>query len=119
MPSITWNRPTGTEYLSCRNSNDVTMAKFPPPPRTAQNSSGWLVSSARKSLPSAVTMSTEMTLSTQSPWVWRSQPIPPDKVRPPTPVIDTTPPGVARPRAVVSWSTSPHVAPPWTQARRA
>jgi hypothetical protein len=34
-------------------------AEIPPPPRSAQNSSGWHPSSACKSRPSAVTMSTE------------------------------------------------------------
>src|SRR5262245_56534255 len=47
-----------------------------------------------------------------------SQPMPPPRLRPPTPVWPTMPPVVARPCAWVSWSTSPHRAPPWTWAMR-
>jgi hypothetical protein len=37
------------------------------PPRTAQNRSGWSVSLARRSYPSAVTISTDRRLSQASP----------------------------------------------------
>ena len=37
------------------NSNEVTTPKFPPPPRSAQNRSGWLVSLAVTTSPAAVT----------------------------------------------------------------
>ncbi len=30
-------------------------------------------------------------------------------------LVETTPPGVAKPNSCVSWSTSPHVAPPCTR----
>ena len=49
------------------NSNMVTTPKLPPPPRTAQNRSGFSVSLARRSCPSAVTISTERRLSQVSP----------------------------------------------------
>ena len=39
---------------------------------------------------------------------------PPLSARPATPVSDTTPPGAASPSGAVTWSTSAHVAPPWT-----
>ncbi|WP_338019440.1 hypothetical protein [Saccharothrix deserti] len=45
--------PTGCN----RNSNPVTIPKFPPPPRRPQNSSGFSVAVARTSSPSAVTIS--------------------------------------------------------------
>ena len=32
------------------------------------------------------------------------------------PVVDTTPPTVARPNAWVAWSRSPHRQPPWARA---
>lgn len=35
------------------------------------------------------------------------------------PVVETTPPGVARPTACVSWSNPPQVTPPWARAVRA
>ena len=55
-----------------------------------------------------MTMSTASRLSTHNPCVPRSQPMPPESVRPATPVCETSPPGVARPKAVVSRSTSAH-----------
>ena len=68
--------------------------------------------------PSAVTTSACTRLSTVSPCLRMSQPMPPPRQRPPTPVWPTMPPVVARPCACVSWSTSPHRAPPWTTAVR-
>ena len=44
--------------------------------------------------------------------------MPPPSVSPATPVWPMMPPVVARPWACVSWSTSPHRAPPCTQAVR-
>ena len=43
--------PSGASW----NSNWVTMPKFPPPPRTAQKSSGLSLALARSTAPSAVT----------------------------------------------------------------
>src|SRR6266511_1706191 len=57
-------------------------------------------------------------VSTVSPCLRMSQPMPPPRLTPPTPVWLTMPPVVARPCACVSWSTSPHRAPPWTRAVR-
>jgi hypothetical protein len=69
--------------------------------------------------PSAVTTSASTRLSTVSPCLRMSQPMPPPRLRPPTPVWPTMPPVVASPWAWVSWSTSAHRAPPWTRAVRA
>ena len=66
----------------------------------------------------AVTTSASTRLSTVSPCLRMSHPMPPPRLRPPTPVWPTMPPVVARPWACVSWSTSPHRAPPWTRAVR-
>ena len=44
--------------------------------------------------------------------------MPPPSVKPATPVVETSPPVVARPNCWASWSTSPQVAPPPTNARR-
>ena len=46
-------------------------------------------------------------------------PMPPPRVSPPTPVVDTIPLGVASPKAWVAWSTSPQVQPPSTRTVRA
>jgi len=50
-----------------RNSKDVTTPKFPPPPRTAQNRSGFSLPLAVTKLPSARTMSTPSRLSIVRP----------------------------------------------------
>ncbi len=52
------------------------------------------------------------------PNVRRSQPWPPPRVRPATPVVDTIPPTATRPKAWVSRSTSPQVAPPSARTSR-
>src|SRR5262245_35156156 len=74
----------------------VTIPKFPPPPRTAQNRSGssWLL--ARKTLPSAATSSIARRLSSARPYLPISQPSPPPRVSPAMPVVETTPPVTAR-----------------------
>ena len=106
--------PTGCSA----NRNELTTPKFPPPPRSAQNRSGCSWADARTMSPSAVTTSASRRLSTVSPCLRMSQPMPPPRLRPPTPVWPTMPPVVARPWAWVSWSTSPHRAPPCTWAVR-
>jgi hypothetical protein len=68
--------------------------------------------------PSAVTTSAPIRLSQASPWVRISHPIPPPSVRPPTPVVEISPPVVARACAWVAASTSAHVAPPCARATR-
>ena len=64
---------------------------------------------------SASTMSAESRLSIVSPY-WRVKwPMPPPRVRPPTPVVEMIPEGTASPNAWVAWSTSPQVLPAPTQ----
>ena len=50
-----------------RNVNEVTMPKFPPPPRNAQNRSVWELSLAVTNVPSASTTSAATRLSTVRP----------------------------------------------------
>src|SRR5215218_2428330 len=98
------------------NSNVVTTPKLPPPPRTAQKRSGFSVALARRTWPSAVTISTPTTLSHARPCLRMSQPSPPPNVRPPTPVLEMRPPVVARPCGCVAASKSRQSAPPCTPA---
>ena len=99
--------------VSCsRNSNSVTTPKFPPPPRSPQNSSGFSSAEARTTSPSAVTTSHEITLSQDRPCSRASQPIPPPSVSPPTPVWETLPAVVANPCGWVAASSAPSKAPP-------
>ena len=49
------------------NVKEVTMPKFPPPPRSAQNRSPWESSLAVTNVPSARTTSAAIRLSTVSP----------------------------------------------------
>ena len=91
-PSITWatsslrwitarnitSGPTGCSW----NSNEVTTPKLPPPPRTAQKRSLFSAALAVRSRPSAVTISTDRTLSRLRPCLPRSQPRPPAAARP-------------------------------------
>ncbi len=100
------------------NRKEVTTPKFPPPPRTAQKRSSFSSSLAVTKLPSARTTSTEMRLSMVKPHLRVRWPRPPPRVRPPTPVVEMMPLGVARPKAWVAWSTSPQVAPPSTRTVR-
>ena len=101
------------------NSNSVTMAKLPPPPRRAQKRSGFSVSEAVSTSPSAVTARAETRLSIASPYFRLSQPMPPPRVSPPTPVWLTRPTGTASPCSCVAASRAPSSAPPPTFARRA
>jgi hypothetical protein len=48
-----------------------------------------------------------------------SQPIPPPRVKPATPVVETIPPVTASPACWVCASSSPHSRPGWAQATRA
>src|SRR5215211_5405906 len=79
--------PTGW----ARNSNEVTTPKLPPPPCSAQSKSALFSLLAVRSSPSAVTTSAEMRLSQLSPYLRRSQPMPPASVKPAIPVSVTTP----------------------------
>ena len=82
---------------SCRRKvSAVATPKLPPPPCSAQKSSGFSVSLASTSSPAAVTSSTDSRLSQASPNLRSSHPVPPPRVNPPTPVVETRPPVVAR-----------------------
>src|SRR3954454_6083893 len=84
--------------ISCsRNVNVVTMPKLPPPPRNAQNRSGFSVSDAVTMRPSAVTTSAATRLSQTKPSLRSSQPLPLPRARPAMPVVETRPPVMARP----------------------
>ena len=96
-PHSTWG-PTGCSL----NSKRVTTPKLPPPPRSAQNSSGFSVALATTCLPSAVTTSADSRLSTVRPCLRDSQPKPPPSVSPATPVVELMPSGVASPKACAS-----------------
>ena len=73
--------PAYTDVISnSENSIAVTTPKLPPPPRSAQNRSGWLSASARTSVPSAVTISMATTLFAAMPWRRASQLRPPPSV---------------------------------------
>src|SRR5438477_1868085 len=106
--------PTGCS----RNSKEVATPKFPPPPRNAQNRSLCSSALAVKHWLSAVTRSTDSTLSQAKPCLPVSQTSPPPSVRPPIPVLETVPPVVASPKACVSRSKSAHKRPPWACAVR-
>src|SRR2546423_11660017 len=68
LPGIEAEAATRSGPTSCSSySNEVTIPKFPPPPRRAHRSSGFSVSLARTNFPSAVTTSAETKLSHVSP----------------------------------------------------
>src|SRR3954466_6786924 len=73
---------------------EVTTPKLPPPPRSAQNSSGCSSADARTRSPRAVTSSTASMLSTVRTCLRSSQPEPPPRASPATPVLETRPPAV-------------------------
>ena len=87
-PAITVD-PTGC----VRNWNSVTMPKFPPPPRSAQNSSGCSSALACTCVPSASTTSAPMQAVDVRPKRRERWPMPPPSVSPPTPVVEMTPDG--------------------------
>src|SRR5215469_9430656 len=111
--------PAQTVLTGCAsNRNEVTTPKFPPPPRIAQNRSAFSSALATTKLPSASTISTESRLSIVSPYFRVRWPIPPPRVRPATPVLETMPDGTASPKAWVAWSTSRHLHPAPTNTVR-
>ena len=92
-----------TVPTSCsRNRNEVTTPKLPPPPRSAQNRSGCSSALARTTRPSASTTSASSRLSIARPNLRVRWPRPPPSVRPPTPVVEMMPLGVARPCSPVA-----------------
>ena len=78
------------------------MPKLPPPPRSAQNRSACSFSLAVTRRPSASTTSASIRLSMLRPYLRERLPMPPPRVRPPTPVVEITPLGAARPKAWVA-----------------
>src|SRR5215471_21780243 len=72
-------------------SNSVTTPKLPPPPRNAQNKSGFSVALARTTEASTVTNVNCSTLSQDSPNRRVSHPVPPPRIKPEAPVWETTP----------------------------
>src|SRR6266699_1455773 len=95
-----------------RKVKRVTTPKLPPPPRSAQKSSG--CSSALTSItsPLASTSSRETKLSQVRPCLRENQPIPPPSERPATPVSDMIPAGTISRCGAVAASTSPSRQPP-------
>src|SRR4029077_15307906 len=73
-----------------RNSNEVTTPKLPPPPLSAQNKSSFSLALATRGFPSAVTISSDRTLSQVRPYFLTNQPTPPPSVSPAMPVLDIT-----------------------------
>src|ERR1700756_2322201 len=111
--------PASTESTGCSAySNEVTTPKFPLPPRSPQNKSGCSSRLAVKSLPSAVTSSADSRLSQLRPCLPCSQPRPPPNVNPAIPVVETTPPVLAKQKACVSRLYSPQVRPASARAVR-
>ena len=103
-PSITSGLPGSSsmpptiEGSSCsRNLNRVATPKLPPPPRMAQNRSGWCSSSTSRIWPSAVTSSAASRLSMVSPCLRTRNPTPPPRVIPPIPTDPVSPNPVASP----------------------
>ena len=68
--------------------------------------------------PSAVTISAAIRLSQDSPYLRWSQPMPPPRVNPATPVVEIRPPVVASPCSAVAASRSAQVAPGCADAIR-
>src|SRR5207302_1514826 len=112
--------PNNIGPTACRRySNEVTTPKLPPPPRSAQNRSGFSVALVRARRPSAVTTSTAVRLSHERPYLRPMRPTPPPSVSPATPVSAAVPAVVASPKACASRSNSPSSTPDSTRARPA
>src|SRR5215470_5498745 len=88
------------------------MPKLPPPPRSAQNSSGWDSALTSMTAPLARTSSSETKLSQVRPCLRENHPIPPPSARPATPVSDMIPAGTISRCGAVAASTSPSRPPP-------
>src|SRR5271170_2106037 len=95
------------------------MPKLPPPPRMAQNKSSFCDALTDRCVPSALTRSAEITLSQLNPNLPISQPRPPPRVKPQTPVEEITPPVVANWYRSHSRSNSANLAPPCATAEQA
>src|SRR5829696_3556145 len=91
--------PTIPSRGCSRNWKRVATPKLPPPPRMAQNRSGWCWSSIWRIWPSAVTSSAASRLSMVRPCLRTRNPIPPPRVSPPIPTDPVSPNPVASPSA--------------------
>ena len=112
--------PPTNSPISCRRYlSRVTTPKFPPPPRSAQNRSGWLSASTCRSSPSAVTTSAASRSSTVSPCLRTRKPTPPLSVMPATPTEPVSPKPVARPCSPAAAVYAPVVSPAPAHAVRA
>src|SRR5215468_11209800 len=81
-------RPTCAGPIGCRAKvRLVTAPKLPPPPRSAQNRSGFSPAEADTTSASAVTISAASRLSQLSPNTRCSQPVPPPSVEPAAPTL--------------------------------
>src|SRR6478752_555745 len=118
-PRYSTNPPSTVDTGCAVKVNEVTTPKLPPPPRTAQNRAGCWSSSEITVAPSAVTTSTCIKLSLLYPYRRDNQPIPPPRVKPPTPVVEINPPGVANPWSPAAASRAPQVQPPPARIVRA
>ncbi len=99
------------------NVNDVTTPKLPPPPpRQAQNRSSLADADAVSSRPSAVTTSSDCTLSHVSPKLRPNTPTPPPNVSPAMPTVGHDPPGSTTPDCPRVLYTSINRAPAPTTA---
>src|SRR5580658_5855852 len=81
-PSASTTAVSGCSFTS----NSVTTPKLPPPPRKAQNKSGFSSELARRTELSAVTRVNPSTLSHDNPNRRVSHPVPPPKISPEAPV---------------------------------
>ncbi len=105
-----------TAGSSCaRKSKRVTTPKLPPPPRSAQSRSGCDASDTSRTSPPAVTSCAPTSWSAASPHARTIQPMPPPRVRPPTPTDAVSPELTPSPRSARARATLPHVAPPPTR----
>lgn len=87
------------------------MPKLPPPPRSPHKRSGWSFALAVRNRPSEVTTSAESRFSQVSPCLRCSHSMPPPRVRPAMPVVDTAPPVVASRTAGSHGRTLPRSGP--------
>ena len=89
--------PTIVPSGCSRSLSRVATPKLPPPPRIAQNRSGWVWASTRSCWPSAVTTSAASRSSMVRPCLRTRKPTPPPRVIPPIPTEPVSPNPVARP----------------------
>src|SRR4029450_8727524 len=89
--------PPNTVDTGCvLKRNDVTIPKFPPPPRGAQNRAAVSSALAVTISPSPVTTSQDSRCSQVKPYLRTSQPTPPPNVRPADAVRELPPPRSGR-----------------------